>query len=873
MINKRKTENAKWKVFFITLLLCGITITGTAQKNQKKNQNNGGLTKEELAIYETEINKMVNYLQETLNFIGDPTQTAQEKEIIFSQTYAKIFQNNKVQIEDDLDTKRNTNLSKDVQAYLKDIDFFFQYATFAFDVQSVANLTKENGETYFKVTMNRKLTGVTVTNDSINDVKIRYMEVNFDKKNNDLKIASIYTTRVNERESLRYWWNSMPSPWKNYFGKELRINDSIPLHSIIQVNENDFIYFYPITSIIDGDTIAADWKEITVKNGLDEFYAKLKGLVMMQTVDVSNIKTITTLEPLSELSELSVLNMSGTNVNDLSPLRNANKLKVLKAANTRIEDLSPLKYDIMLEELDIAHTDVNNLKVLEQLQKLVKLNISYTQVSDLKPLENCPNLEYLATEGCHINNIQIVEGLEKITSLNISNTAVRDLTPIQNLKSLQSLKISNTSINNLSVLGEMEDLKELYCSNTAVSDLTPLKNHRHLSKIYCDNTLVSVNQASEFSKENPFTLVIYDTNALNEWWESLPIYWTAVFAKQANIEGTPTTEQLHEVINMTDLDISGNLFIQNLMPVGRLTNLVNLNISNTEITQLGALAGMSHLETLDMANTYINSLEPLAEVKGLKVLNIINTPIENLEPLAENEHLEVIWADHSGVGSEQVRKLKLAQPSVTVVYQSESLRDWWDDLDASWQSLLKSQITCQGYDPTDRELQTIQDITEFHVERENQIQNLNPIWNFHWLESVNIANQGIRDINPLADKIYLKEVMLQNNPISDLTPLYNDTLITFLNIENTQVSDLAKLEKMKHLHTLNASGTGIKSLKPLSKMTELEELFINNTSVKSLSPIEDIPSLKLLKIYNTKVKSRAVNNLQQKRYDLNIVYY
>ena len=78
---------------------------------------------------------------------------------------------------------------------------------------------------------------------------------------------------------------------------------------------------------------------------------------------------------------------------------------------------------------------------------------------------------------------------------------------------------------------------------------------------------------------------------------------------------------------------------------------------------------------------------------------------------------------------------------------------------------------------------------------------------------------------------------------------------------------------MKHLRTLNASGTGVKSLKPLAKMTELEELFINNTNVNNITPIENIPSLKLLKIYNTKVNKKKIEKLQQKRFDLNIVYY
>lgn len=870
MTNTLKVESVKWNVALLILCLLGISLIAPAQK---KKQNNNGLTKEELATYETEITKMVHYLQETLNFIGDPEQTAQEKEIIFSQSYTKIFQNDKVQIEDDLDTKRNTNLSKDVQAYLKDIDFFFQYATFTFDIQSIACLNKDDGSPYFKVTMNRKLIGKTVTNDSINEVKKRYIEINLNKVKNDLKIASIYTTKVNEKESLRYWWNSMPSPWKNYFGKELRINDTIPLKSVMQINENDFIYSYPVLSVVDEDTIATDWKETVVRNGLDELYAKLKGLVMMQNVDVSGIKTITTLEPLSELSELQTLNITGTNVGDLTPLRNSNKLKVLKTGNTRIEDLSPLKYDILLQELNIAHTDVSNLSVLEILNNLEKLNIAYTQVDTLDDLKSCPNLTHLSAEGSKINTIQPLADLNKIVSLNISSTAVRDLTPVTHFTDLQSLKISQTPINNLNALQEMESLKEIFCSNTNISDLTPLKNHKRLSKVYCDNTRIDINQASEFTKGNPFTLVIYDTNALEQWWEELPIYWKAVFSQQTSIEGSPTTEQLHEVINMTDLDLSGNPYIQNLMPVNRLTNLVNLNIANTEITRLNALSGMTYLENINLENTHINDLSPLSGIISLKTINISNTPVSTLEPLASDIHLETIWANNTSINKREVYRLKETLRNVTVIYQTEALIDWWNTLDVDWKNILKKHVGCENDIPSAMELQQIIDLQNLCVEEENAIQTLTPIYDFYWLVKVTLVGQGIRDIKPLANKIHLEELVLPNNPVNDLSPLEMDTLISVLNIENTQVSDLSPVEKMKHLRILNASGTGVKSLKPLSKSHKLEELLIYNTSVKTISYIEDLPSLKLLKIYNTRVKSRTVNKLQQKRFDLNIVYY
>ena len=857
MINKRK-------VLILVLFFCS-AIAATAQ-NKK-------LTKEEIAVYENDINKMVTYLQETFNFIGDPTETTQEKEIIFYQSYAKIFQDDQVQIEDDLDNNRSISLCKDVQAYLKDIDFFFQYAKFTFDVQNIANLYKEDGSPYFKVTMNRRLVAKTVTNDSINDVRTRYIEINLDPKNNSLKIASIYTTKINERQTLRYWWNSMPSAWKNYFAKDLKINDSIPLKSIMQVNESDFIYSYPVLANNGGETQVTAWKENVIKTGLDNLYHILKGLSMTQEVNVADIKTITNIEPLSELSELITLDISGTNVNDLTPLRNANKLKTLIASNTQINDLSPLKYDIMVTELDISETEVTDLSVLETLNHLEKLNISNTNISNLQPIENCPDLAFLVAEGSQVTNLTPIAKQNNIISLNINNTKVKDLSPISNYPSLQSLKISNTSIDNLNALSNMKELKELYCSNTVINDLSPLKNHKRLSKVYCDNTGITVSQASEFSKENPFTLVIYDTNALSEWWNKLPIYWKAIFSKQIQIDGIPTTEQLHEVINLTDLDISGNEFIQNLLPISRLTNLVNLNISNTDISQIEALYGMTNLETIALESTHVSNLMPLANMNQLKVLNINNTPVSKIDCLANDSHLEIIWAENTDIDMEQVKALKKSLPDVTVVFQTDELQSWWRYLEDSWKRVFKNHIPCDNEEPTPLELHKMMSIREINIDQENSVTSLEPIRHCDWLEKANFNHQGIRSIDPLYNKIYLRELQLKDNPINNLDPLENDTLISILNLENTQISDLSKLEKLSHLRILNVGGTAIKNLKPLSKMRELEELMINNTDVKNISPIENIPSLKLLKLYNTKVKNKTVNDLQQKRYDLNIVYY
>ena len=181
------------KIAILSILLFGMAMGIQAQK----------LSKDEAAKYDTEIRQMLVYLEETMNFIGDSATIAAEKEIVFTESWSKIFIDDKVQVEDDLDNNRTSPINKDVQAYLKDIDFFFKWATFKFDLQSIANGVNDDGSVFFKVTLTRHLTAKTIADEMVDNVRNRFIEINLDRQNNSIKIASIYTTKVNEKESLR----------------------------------------------------------------------------------------------------------------------------------------------------------------------------------------------------------------------------------------------------------------------------------------------------------------------------------------------------------------------------------------------------------------------------------------------------------------------------------------------------------------------------------------------------------------------------------------------------------------------------------------------------------------------------------------------
>jgi Leucine-rich repeat (LRR) protein len=850
------------RIAVLAFIVIGFSLGSYAQK----------LSKEEVARYETEVRGLLSYLEETLNFIGDSTTTALEKEIVFTDSWNKIFIDDKVQVEDDLDVNRKTPINKDVQAYLKDIDFFFKNASFKFDVQSIANNTRDDGSVYFKATVTRHLTAKTINDEVIDNMKNRFVEINLDRKNNSIKIASIYTSKINEKEELRNWWNSLSTNWKNRLGEGIKLYDSIPLETVGMISSADFMASYPIVDNITGETILND-KFYKSEADMRELDNKLKLVTQKKELDLSGLREIISLEPVNELSDLLLLDVSETSIEDISPLRSANKLKTLRANSTFIEDLSALKYCLTLEELEVSGTTISDLSALQSLHNLSKLNVANTMVSRLSELKNFPNLSILNLSECRISSITPLQDLTQLKNLDISNTSVRDLTPLSQLKELQNLNISGTPIVNLQPLSELENLREINCSQTNISDLTPLKNHKKLGKIYCDQSKIGNTEASAFTKDNPFTLVIFDTEALRNWWDELPIYWKAVFLKQIEIETEPTTEQLHQIINLQELDLSDNPYMQNLLPVSRLTNLKSLSIANTEIKFLQSIQGLTNLESLNLNGTYINSIEPLKEMTNLKYLDISGTPIYDLTPLSNDDNISIIMAENTPITQQNVIDLKEKQRQVIVIYQTQNLEEWWNNLDDIWKAIFKEQIALEDNTPDEIELQQIIDLREVTISPEFPIASIEPLNECIWLEKLTIENQSIRDITPLAEKNYLKELNAQNNPISSLKPLENDVQMEYINIENTQISDLGPLSKMINLVTLNAGGTPIKSLKPLQNLINLENLFINNTSVKNLSPIEDLSKLKTLKVYNTKVSTKKIDSLQEKRLDMNIIYY
>ncbi|MDR0970039.1 MAG: hypothetical protein LBM67_05835 [Lentimicrobiaceae bacterium] len=844
---------------------------------------------------------IVHYLEETLNFLGDPESTVQEKEIIINQSYNKIFLNDEVQVEDDLDESRETPINKDIQAYLKDVDFFFERAKFTFDIDKVEQFSNEQGGSYFKVSLTRTLDAVAVGGDTVNNTRQRFIEINYDEASNDLKIVSFYTTKLNEREELRFWWNQMDDTWRNFFATGIKVFDTLPLVQIKTLLHDGFTVerWYPLIRqdsflIVGADTLPLSFrKEMygrpadaviflsdTVKTlkieelkaDISPVYTYLRNFKQRKEINISYRTEFDNLEPISELSELELIDFSNTRIHDISPLRNLNKLKAIYFSGTGVSDLNSLKYSVGIEEIYCFNTNVSDINVMENFCNLKTLYCFNTPLNSIHALRNSETLAALRISNTSITDIYPLSEIKSLNLLDVSETGVFDINALQNLHELQTLNLDKTKIKSLKAIENLEKLSIIQFSYTNINTLENLQTLKNLKSVYCDNSKVSTEEAKNFMQQHPNVLVVFETSSLKDWWNELPIYWKSLFAKQVNISSEPNAEELHLVVKMKKLDISNNVYLQSLDPVSRLEQLESLNVSKTEITDLRPLSGLTQLKVLNVANTRIFNLVPLSSLKNLEELNIENTRVQSLTPLHESPRIKLVEADGSRLTTQEAVLLKHAQQQVLVVYQTEELNTWWGNLSQEWRDIFAKHIDFD-VNPDKYDLQELIDLETVEIGSDIMIQTIEPLSKFLFIKQLSIKSNGVRDLTPLKNKVFLQKLEIPSNPITDLKPLQQLKALEALNIESTPIADLSPIQDLTELRVLNVAGTTIRSLKPLSNLKKLEDVSVYNTTIRQLSPLDELPNLKHLKCYNTRLKAKDIEKLQKERIGLNILFY
>jgi hypothetical protein len=790
-------------------------------------------TPEQIEAFRTQSSAMVKFFEGTLNFLADKKNPVKEKEIIINDSYQKFFLDNKVQIEDDLDEKRLVPLYKDIQAYLSDVDFFFKGATFLYTVQDISVMKNDIGQTYFKVTANRNLKAVTLNNDSVNSNKVRYFEINYDDSKQELKIASIYTTKMNEKEDMRNWWNAMTPDWKLIFAGSRKIDTNIPLAQITSFNDT--------IAVVNGSPVPVD---------AAKFYSLILQIIMMKEINISGNASLTNLDPISKLSALRKVIIANTPVSDLMPLRNLNQLEELDISGTKVYSLDPLRYSNHLQSLKINKTPIRSLDVLSGLTGLEILNFSNTSIDSLQPLSDLVALKDLRFSDTRVSNLQPLLGLTNLEVLYFVHTPVESLEPLKNMKLLTMAFLDSTSVSSLDVFENIKGIK----------------------KIYCDHTKVDSDHAIQFMLKHPDVDIVFESTALAKWWTNLQPEWKKVFNLYRKLDNTPSSEQLHHLITIDSLDISGRMAITSLDPVSILTRLRVLLCPNTSITSLDPLKDLHELTQINANNTKITNIQPLAKLTKLTVLSFDHTAVNDISPLNTLKRLTFFYADNTGLTLFKANEFMEQNPQCQLISQTYENTQWWDGLSKAWKDEILRYFNYTGT-PDKVQLQKIAGTDKLIIKDDPEIISLEPVVFLSRLKELEVSDTRVSSLGPLSRMTQLEILRVSKNPVIELIPITPLVNLRELDLSNTQVEDLMAIQNLRFLEILKFGGTSVRNLKYLQNLRNLKVLEFYNTKISNLDVLETMTSLKSLKIFNTKISEKRVTKFKMTHPGCEVVFY
>ncbi|HYG20193.1 MAG TPA: leucine-rich repeat domain-containing protein [Ohtaekwangia sp.] len=801
----------RWLIAFVVLL-----VTLPALKAQQDKTD---------AKHEQKVRDMVAFLEYVLNTLGSSTTSSRDKDVLITESYTKIFRDAKVQIEDDLDADRKVITNKDVQAYLKDVDFFFRDVKFEFDIDGIQGKTNANGSLFYKVSMRRNLKGITADGTTVSTTIPRYIEINYLPEEQDLKIVSIYTNEFNEKGALQNWWRELSYEWQSIFQRRLKITDSVRV-------------------------------------------ADLKNIAAIESLDISNNEYIQDLEPLSQLAGLRELNLSRTNITDLTPIRNLTELVELDISHTRIEDLSPLKYAEHLQRFDLGNSLVKDISVIGRMQKLQYLDVNHVAARNFGALNALPELQFLNLEGTQLASFDSIIGLTSLKDLNVARTLIEDVTAAGNLGELTILNLDSTGVMDITPLGSLKNLKVLHINYTPVSDLKPLQQI-NIEKIYCDQTPINRDVANAFMSTKPGVLVIFESENLKDWWHSLSPQWMEILTNVSGTSGDATKEDLAKITNLDSVNIAGT-GIQNLEPLRKLVKLKVLVANTTPVKDLSPLAGHREILYLDIRNTAVDDLTMLATFSRLKVLRADSTGIQNIEQLYGLGGLEELYVDNTAIDDLHVHDFLSRNRKCLVVYKTGRLKAWWDDLSEEWKEVFMAQLTINAGSRKE-------DLHRLTQRRELKFQgirvaNLSPLLEFVRIEKLAFSGTDVTDLGPLSGMQSLASLHATNSPIRDLEPLWKLSGLVDLDIANTPVEDIGPVGGLSNLKSFSCAGTRVSKLNALSRLALLEVLDCSNTPVKRIDPVANLP-LHTLKCYNTRISKSKVESFKNKHPECNVIYY
>ncbi|CAL5977592.1 leucine-rich_repeat domain-containing protein [Hexamita inflata] len=344
----------------------------------------------------------------------------------------------------------------------------------------------------------------------------------------------------------------------------------------------------------------------------------------------NNIRNV---QELAQMCKLDYLDLSGNSIDDVSPLKECLQIKVLKLANNKLTAVDVIRFLNLLQDLDIQN---NFIETQEPLYSHRNFNVKWVSVQQITDgqteneiyttrmivkyrdavvtdkdgsqliIQNDQELVSLGflmqlkalkvyINSCH--NVCFVEAPQNIILLGIFDSDIKSLHGIEKYQSLTSLTLRDDILNrisyNLDLISQLQQLQYLDIAQNSLEDINWV------------------------SKLNALTYINASQNSISQ------------------ITGLACMKKL------TYVDLSYNNI--ELICLGELTGLKELNISYNQIKLINNLGKLVNLEFLNISNNFITEIAVCLNMASLKELRTDNNAITDFSLILKHTNIQFSW--------------------------------------------------------------------------------------------------------------------------------------------------------------------------------------------------------------------------------------
>ncbi len=283
--------------------------------------------------------------------------------------------------------------------------------------------------------------------------------------------------------------------------------------------------------------------------------------------------------------------------------------------------------------------------------------------------------------------------------------------------------------------------------------------------------------------------------------------------------------------------------------IDQLESITNFSCENESIYDLNGLEYMTNLEYLNIASSHITSdkLTPISNLTNLKQLRIIKSSLTDLDYLSNLTNLESLW-----LYDNQINDLT----GITGLTNLDYLR-----LDNNQISDLSPLTTLTNLVDLNLENNYIEDLlalsTLTNLETlwlsNNEVFDLTPLSNLDNLIELGFSDNNVETLDGVENLVNLTTLKFFNNNVEDISNLSNLVNLENIYFPNNKVSDISVFENFKNLEIARIDGNNISDISAISELYSLRNFLANDNNISDISPVKDLYNLTSLNLKNNSI--------------------